>query len=31
MGVGETIGDLQPVDARAFAEAIFSPASGAGQ
>ena len=31
MGVGETIGDLQPFDARAFAEAIFSPASGAGQ
>jgi fused signal recognition particle receptor len=31
IGVGETIGDLQPFDARAFAEAIFSPASGAGQ
>ncbi len=30
MGVGEGIDDLQPFDARAFAEAIFSPASGAG-
>jgi fused signal recognition particle receptor len=30
IGVGETIDDLQPFDARAFAEAIFSPGSGSG-
>ncbi|MSO44991.1 MAG: signal recognition particle-docking protein FtsY [Thermoleophilia bacterium] len=29
IGVGEDIDDLQPFDARAFAEAIFSPPSGA--
>lgn len=28
MGVGEGLDDLQPFDARAFAEAIFSPGSG---
>lgn len=30
IGVGETIDDLQPFDARQFAEAIFSPGSGGG-
>jgi fused signal recognition particle receptor len=30
IGVGETIDDLQPFDARQFAEAIFSPGSGEG-
>lgn len=29
IGVGEGLGDLQPFDAAAFAEAIFSPGSGA--
>jgi fused signal recognition particle receptor len=31
IGVGEGIEDLQPFDPRAFAEAIFSPGSGAGE
>jgi signal recognition particle GTPase len=30
MGVGETVEDLQPFDAKAFADAIFSPDSGSG-
>jgi fused signal recognition particle receptor len=30
MGVGEGVDDLQPFDAKGFAEAIFSPDSGSG-
>ena len=31
MGVGETVEDLQPFDAKGFAEAIFSPDPGSGE
>ncbi len=31
VGVGEAVEDLQPFDARAFADAIFSPDSGSGE